>query len=666
MTDAIRGWDATFCRFKQEELSTVVGALTTKFPGPGDAQVRAWKDSIPRLQSEVRELTDRDSTAGAYTAVLEYQLPLEFRRADAVFLLHNAVAVIELKGKAHPSEADIDQAQAYARDLRAYHAECADRPVYAVLVPTQAKGATTLMDGVYVCPPSELDGLLADMDKDRSSEPLHADRFLSQQAYRPLPTLVKAARELFTNGSLRSVKKAAAATEPATECVLQLTREAAHKRRRKLVLLSGVPGAGKTLVGLRLVHSHELDGLAVDRGDGKPTAPAVFLSGNGPLVEVLSYELRDAGGNGKTFVRGVKQYVERYLSRPSLIPSEHVLVYDEAQRAYDAAMVAEKHVASPAEAKSEPELFIEFAERVPEWCVVLALVGTGQEIHKGEEGGIGQWAEALGRCATPGEWDVHGPSWAADAFAPLSFIEHGELNLDKSLRSHLAHETHRLVGEIVALDAANGTTQGQGVSEARPSYLSEHATKAAALQALSATIAAQGHHLKVTRDLDRAKHYMKERYAGDPLARYGLLASSRDRSLAQFGIPNDFQSTKRTKFGPWYGDGEDAPGGLSCRHLTHCVTEFGAQGLELDGAILAWGTDFMRKNGRWSNELASRYQRGGAPVRNPLQLRANAYRVLLTRARDGTVVFVPPVPELDETFEYLKTSGFRELGALAD
>jgi hypothetical protein len=665
MTDAIRGWDATFCRFKQEELSSIVDALTNRFKAPGDAQVRAWNDSIPRLQYEVREFTEKDVATDAYTAVLEYQLPLEFRRPDAVFLLHGAVVVIELKGKAHPTEADVDQAQAYARDLRAYHSECANRPVHAVLVPTQAKNARQFGEGVYVCPPNELDQLLRELDSDRSSTPLEAARFLSLDAYRPLPTLVKAARELFTHGTLRRVKRASAATEPATDCVLQLTRGAAQKRRRKLILLSGVPGAGKTLVGLRLVHSHEIDELAIDREDGKPTAAAVFLSGNGPLVEVLSYELRDTGGNGKTFVRGVKQYVERYLSRASLIPSEHVLVYDEAQRAYDAAMVAAKHGGTGTHAKSEPELFIEFAQRVPEWCVVVALVGTGQEIHTGEEGGIGQWADAIRRSSTRAEWDIHGPAWAADAFSNLAFTTHDQLNLDKSLRSHLAHETHRLVAEIVALDTTYGSASGV-LAESRPAYLPDSVTKAAGLQALAATITAQGHQLKITRDLGRAKQYMRERYAEDPLARYGLLASSRDRSLPQFGIPNDFQSTKRTKFGPWYGDGEDAPGGWSCRHLTHCVTEFGAQGLELDGAILAWGTDFVRKDGRWSNEHASRYKRGGAPVRNPLQLRANAYRVLLTRARDGTVVFVPPLPALDETFEFVKSCGFKELTSLAE
>lgn len=666
MNDAIRGWDAPFYRFKKDELGPVLTSLAARFAPAGEAQLRAWKDSIPLLQSEVRELTEHDPTGDTYTAVLEYQLPLEFRRLDAVFLMHETVVVLELKGKLFASDADLDQAQAYARDLRAYHSECADRQVHAVLVPTRATGAPQFTAGVHVCPPSKLDELLRHLDVKGSAVPLDPSRFLSEECYRPLPTLVKAARELFATGSLRRVKRASAATEPATDCVLNLTRDAAKSRRRKLILLSGVPGAGKTLVGLRLVHAHELDDLSVDRGDGKPTAPAVFLSGNGPLVEVLSYELRDAGGNGRTFVRGVKQYVERYLTRPNLIPPEHVLVYDEAQRAYDAAMVAEKHGQTVDEARSEPELFIEFAERVPEWCVVVALIGTGQEIHKGEEAGVAQWADAIRKSTKQDGWDVHAAAWAKDAFRGLRYHEDARLNLDKSLRSHLAYEVHGFVANVVANQPSGvpGEASNHLVSESRVTYtLNNLSNPQGALKALSAEIAAQGHRLKITRDLTTAKRYMKERYAEDPMARYGLLASSRDRDLVHFGVLNDFQSTKRTKFGPWYGDDEDAPGELSCRHLKECVTEFGAQGLELDGALVAWGTDFIRKNGRWSIERSSRYKRGGAPVHDPAQLRANAYRVLLTRARDGSVIFVPPLPELNETFEYLRDCGFTELAS---
>jgi DUF2075 family protein len=139
-----------------------------------------------------------------------------------------------------------------------------------------------------------------------------------------------------------------------------------------------------------------------------------------------------------------------------------------------------------------------------------------------------------------------------------------------------------------------------------------------------------------------------------------MLASSKDKDLVAFGVSNDFTSTKKVRIGPWYGDAESAPGGRSCRLLNQVVTEFGAQGLELDGVLLAWGTDFAMRQGSWSTSRARGYLKS-ARVKNPFQLRVNAYRVLLTRGRDGTMVFVPPMYELDETYDYLRACGFREL-----
>ena len=163
----------------------------------------------------------------------------------------------------------------------------------------------------------------------------------------------------------------------------------------------------------------------------------------------------------------------------------------------------------------------------------------------------------------------------------------------------------------------------------------------------------------MTRDLDTAKDYFHARYAEAPDARYGLVASSRDKILAEWGIPNDYQSTKVMRLGPWYGDGEESR--RSCRHLRECVTEFGAQGLELDGVLLAWGTDLMWEDEAWSNARAKRHARS-AHVRDAFQLRVNAYRVLLTRGRDGAVIFVPPLPELDATAARLQGHGVKVLG----
>ena len=197
-------------------------------------------------------------------------------------------------------------------------------------------------------------------------DPVGIDQFLAMDAYRPLPSLVEAARELLEHGDIRRIRRANSATGPTVEALAGIANEAARTGSRHLVLVTGLPGSGKTLVGLQLAHARFLDDLAVPRAGGKPTAPAVFLSGNGPLVKVLQYELRSAGGSGKAFVRDVKAYVDRYSRRPDLVPPEHVLIFDEAQRAFDADQVAAIHDGR-GDGKSGPEHFVEFAERVPEW-----------------------------------------------------------------------------------------------------------------------------------------------------------------------------------------------------------------------------------------------------------------------------------------------------------
>ena len=315
-----------------------------------------------------------------------------------------------------------------------------------------------------------------------------------------------------------------------------------------------------------------------------------------------------------------------------------MLIFDEAQRAFDPAQVAATH-GGPTDGQSEPGHFVEFAERVPDWCVVVGLIGSGQEIHVGEEAGIGQWRDAVLGSPSPETWTVHIPPHLRSMFDGVDRLrETQKLHLTAELRYHLAEDVHRHVKGVL----------DEGVD--RP------------LAQVAADLERKGYHLRITRDLEVAKRHLRARYDGDLDARFGMVASSRDSALYQFGVPNGFQSTKQVRHGPWFGEGDDDPLGRSCRALRTCVTEFGCQGLELDGTLLAWGTDFIRERGAWTNRLAKRYQ-NPAQVRDPLQLRRNAYRVLLTRARDGTVVFVPPLPILDETFQFLIDAGFRELQA---
>ena len=634
------GWSSKFPQFTSTPPRLIRENLAAYVKDAGSQQIRAWDESIPPLQSEVGEILETDQASPEYSTILEYSLPMESRRTDVIFLAKSSVVVLELKGKLRPSQADIDQAAAYVRDLRCYHRECENRPVLALCVPMKARGYLGHEHDVHILGPDAVDGFVKDLPNDPSHSPIAPKDFLSETAYRPLPTLIQAARELFEHGDLRPIRRARAATDPAVFKIKDIIHEAAGRKERRLILLTGIPGAGKTLVGLRTAHAHYLDDLAAPRENGKSSVPAVFLSGNGPLVEVLQYELRSAGGGGKTFVRGVKDYVKRYSSRSDLIPPEHVLIFDEAQRAFDAEQVQFKHGHVPGfiGGKSEPEHFVDFAERVPEWCAVIGLVGSGQEIHIGEEGGLVQWKQAVEGSANPCAWTVHGPPPVREIFqgSSVNFVESPALNLDTEIRFHLATEIHQFVNQLLE----DGDVRANA--------------------ALTLKLESQGYHLRLTHDRRTAEAYLKERYAENPDARYGLIASSRDHDLVRFGVPNDYQSTKRVRYGPWYSDPEGAVGGYSCRHLRDAVTEFGAQGLELDSVLLAWGTDFIRENSRWTNRKARGYQRS-YQIKDPFRLRLNSYRVLLTRGRDGTIVFIPQLPELEETSDYLIKSGFRPL-----
>lgn len=313
-----------------------------------------------------------------------------------------------------------------------------------------------------------------------------------------------------------------------------------------------------------------------------------------------------------------------------------MIVFDEAQRAYDQAQVAIKHPDMPA--KSEPALMIDFADRVPEWSVVIGLIGSGQEIHIGEEGGVGQWRSAVESSIDPRRWTIHCPETLGDVFdgSSVPVDIHPELDLKVELRFHLADRLHEFVA---------------GLLEVAP---------AASLRSTGGYLATKGFHLRMTRNLDTAKQYLRDRYADDSDARFGMVASSRDKTLCEFGVPNGFQDTKNVRLGPWYGEPEGDVLARSCRQLAKCVTEFGAQGLELDAALVAWGTDFVLKSGAWTNEHARKYSSPDS-IKDPLQLRKNAYRVLLTRGRDGSVMFIPKVKALDETFAYFQSIGIREL-----
>ena len=637
------GYSNNITNFIKADSALVLNNLKTYIKDAGDSQIRAWRDSIVVLQRELSLLSISDKQAcDNGSIILEYTIPMESRRIDAVILLNGVILSVEFKGKSQLLQADLDQAAAYARDLKAYHRECSKVNVECVLVLTLATDNLERRGNVNIISAGNLASYCTSSIQAEYNA-VNLDDFLSDSAYQPLPTLIKAARELFQSGSITRIHRAAAKTEPTLKECSSVIHTTASNKRRALILISGVPGAGKTLVGLQLAHAKYLDHLSIEQDSGgKPNAPAVFLSGNGPLVEVLQYELKAAGGDGKSFVRGVHDYVKTFTRSSDIVPPQHVLIYDEAQRAFDAGQVKVKHKDMPSEFNdlSEPELFIQFAERVPDWCVVVGLIGTGQEIHIGEEGGLGQWADAINKSNQSENWDVYIPnnSDVIDHFQRVSNVSHLDvLELDNTIRFHLATQLYDFVECLL---------EGRAV-EAKQ---------------ISQTLELNGYHLRLTHDLDQAKSYLHQRYSENPDARYGMVASSRDKDLKNYGIPKGFKSTgevDRGRYGKWYSEPRGVDG--SCCELDTVTTEFGAQGLELDACLLAWGTDFIRKDDQWNNDGASGY-RDAHRIKDAKALRMNTYRVLLTRGRDGCVVFIPPIADkMRETYSYLNNCGFLKL-----
>ncbi len=625
------GWAKEFPVFRAATLEEIVSALTSFVPAATPEQIRAWRGSIPPLQRQCGIVLDEQPIAQRYCAILEYQLPDGLKRVDAVLLLSGAVLIVEMKGDGNWQPEYREQAADYARRLFWFHRDCGEDGVrvHTVLVNYGYGESGEERDFLTTTRIERLAEIMKLFDQPEIAQPLRCEKFLSVDACQPSPSLVQAVRQYFSQHTLPRIKRIDAVTQRTLQRVVAEIHHTHARRRRKLLLVSGVPGAGKTYVGLQIAHERFLDDLAEPMASGeKPTAPAVFLSGNGPLVEVLRYELKSAGGDGRVFVRGVKDFVKKYSRKRSGPPPHHVLIFDEAQRAWDEKHVRLKH--DDPNAVSEPAAFVSFAERVPGWCVVMGLIGGGQEIHVGEEGGMALWADAIAKSEA--EWEVTGPKQFQQVFLAkgIAYTATDDLHLGQSVRFHFA----------------------AGLSEWATGVVSDE-PDVARLASIAKDLASKGYQLRVTRTLRDGKELLWRKYAGQPDARFGLLHSSRDKRIADV-----IDVSRRRRFGwigPWYADSESSP--ESCRRLTQPISEFEAQGLELDHTLLIWGTDFVLKDGSWSNSSARAYK-SASGVQKPLELRRNAYRVLLTRGREGAIICLPQfIRELDETFNFLVSAG---------
>lgn len=594
----------TIANFKKENEQDFIAKLKSSFKEEhlvdlSDSQINAWVDSFRVMQNL--------NLNPNLNIIFEYVLPYESgRRPDIILLSNEQVIILEFKMKNQIKAEDLDQVKAYARDIKEYHYESRNKEVVPLLVLTKTSNLNKVKDNIVCVSADNLQSVLDDIITEISET--DANYWIASK-YEPLPTIVQAARTFMKNEPLPNIRRVNSAGIPqAIENLKNLTEYARNNSKHIIAMVTGVPGAGKTYLGLQYVYDIEKAG-------------SVYLSGNGPLVEVLTDALKS-----RNFVRNLHTVINEYRRTGAPDFDKNIIVFDEGQRAWDSAQMSAKRN----DTRSEPDIMIELCEKRLNWCVLLILVGEGQEIYNGENSGIILWDTALKNSKF--DWQIACPQKLDQYFENhklIDDIDKNSFDLTVSLRSHLSGTVSKFVNYLMEGEI-------------------EKASK------LTEEIYDGNYSMYVTRDLEEAKNYCRRRYAKEPAKQFGLIASSKSQVLRKFGIMNDFKSTRRVNVAKWFNAPSNDP--QSCCALTDVVTEFAIQGLELDMPIIGWETDMIWNGSNWE-----KFRKNEDENSDNNTYRRNSYRVLLTRGRDGFIVFVPPVGKLDSVYQLLLDVGIKEL-----
>lgn len=612
-------------------------------------QKRAWLEQLPVLWQALIGSTG--------TIYLEFDVPRLGSRIDAVLISGPAIFPIEFKcGERKYRLADIHQAWDYALDLKNFHAGSHDAQILPILVATLADRSDSSWPPSHpdgTCPPRccnarDLGRVLKEGVALTEGPLLDGDAW-GRAPYHPTPTIIEAARALYANHSVEAISRHDAGatnlsiTSVAVDELIDRTRS---RHEKAIVFVTGVPGAGKTLVGLNVATRRR------QYGDAR----AVFLSGNQPLVSVLHEALTrdefarlgETGRKGairqkvKPFIQNIHHFRDEGI-RTLDAPFDHVVIFDEAQRAWDQRKTADfmKRRKKIADFKhSEPGFLISYLNRHKDWAVIICLVGGGQEIHDGEAG-ISEWLEAA-RVGYP-EWRVYvsavltdseyaaGP--ALDNFGSDERLTRDpRLHLAASMRSFRSENVSAFVKALLDCDEQRARNLLQEVAVRYP--------------------------MAITRDLTRAKAWIYEHARGSE--RYGVVASSQAQRLKPHAID------VRVDVNPIHWFLNDRHDTRSSYYLEDAATEFQIQGLELDWICVTWDADLRMQRSEWQYHSFRGDTWTTIRKRDRKRYLLNAYRVLLTRARQGMVIFVPPGEEsdptrsphfYDETYDYLAGLG---------
>ena len=642
--------------FLKDDENRILGNLTRNHEfALEDLQKNAWLAQIRILKDQLFKYPN------AYI-FFEYAIPRMGKRIDVVLILHGGIFALEFKvGEKNYPRYALDQVIDYALDLKNFHEQSHAKPIIPILIATEAETVEPDIqkyeDDVYYPLKANKGSITTVLDiVTQNLSNTYIDPHLWENSiYKPTPTIIEAAQALYKGHNVREISRSDSDTinlSKTSAAISTIIDESKKHNRKSICFVTGVPGAGKTLAGLNIANER----LEIDENEN-----AVFLSGNGPLVLVLQEalarnEVKDAKQNGKrlsknsalsktkAFIQNIHHFRDDALRNRSA-PTEKVVVFDEAQRAWTVEQTASFMIRKKGISDfkmSEPEFLISVMDRHEDWATIICLIGGGQEINIGEAG-LPEWFSAI-KEKYP-HWHVyvsnkltdHEYTRGTDIFNrinpdQLSILN--DLHLAVSVRSFRSEKVSEFVKAILdcEIDAAKELYKQIG----------------------------NDYPIVVTRDISKAKQWIKNKARGTE--RYGLIASSRAYRLRPFGI------NIKAKINPknWFlNEKSDI---RSSYFFEEVATEFDIQGLELDWTCVAWDADLRHCDSSWSYKTfrGTNWQNINDELRR-LYLK-NTYRVLLTRARQGMVIFIPDGDNSDNTrkkeyydgtFNYLRDIGIK-------
>lgn len=648
-------YSARIREFLDEKPETLLGKLMVSDEfSTTDLQKNAWRKEIDILQDQLRSVENGD-------IAFEYTIPRMGHRIDVVCIIRGLIFLLEFKvGDSEYRKSTADQVMDYALDLKYFHELSADRYIIPISIPTEAPSVCNevsfmedKISNVLKCMKDNIGLTINSVLSSVQDQDLSIADWINSR-YAPTPTIIEAAQAMYRNHSVKDISRNDAGAHnltATTETINQIIDDCKRNHKKAICFVTGVPGAGKTLAGLNIANErHNFD---VDEH-------AVFLSGNGPLVDILQAALAkdrssrmgitiaEAKKETKSFIQIIHRFRDEALTTNNP-PAEKVAIFDEAQRAWNEESLTDfmkRKKGVDAFNQSEPEFLIRIMDRHQDWAVIVCLVGGGQEIYNGEAGII-DWFRALQKKFR--NWHIYlsdnitdseyvGNSSIEELLTGCSYSLRPALHLGVSLRSFRSEK----LAEFVKLLLDNEPSAAAAVY----SELSIH------------------YPIILTRDLDKAKEWIHKKARGTE--RYGLLASSEGKRLRGIGIwvPSVINHVG------WFLNEKDNVD--SSYFFEVAASEFKVQGLEIDYSILAWDAD-LRRSGKGFDYFKFRGTRWNH-VNNMQQQKylKNAYRVLMTRARQGMIIFVPSGtdPEDDPTrdsafyddiYKYLRSCGIKEL-----